>query len=126
MRVLVIDDDPNIIQLWKDTLKEHEIEVLHSSNGREGIDLAKSQKPDFILLDEIMPDMQGNDVLKLLKHDPETKMIPVAIVSNYSYPELKQEAINLGALDYIQKYDIDPIDLVGKINNLIKEAQNSK
>lgn len=122
MKVLIIDDDTNIAEIWAITLKQNQFEIASAVNGRSGIDLAKSEKPDFILIDQIMPDMKGNDVLKILKEDPTTNMIPAAMVSNYSDNQLMQEAIQLGALDYILKYQIEPLDLVNKINNLLQET----
>ena len=125
MKVLIIDDDANIIEIWGIILKQNGFEVLSAINGRSGINEAKSQKPDFILLDQIMPDMRGNDVLKILKEDPTTSSIPVAMASNYSDTQLMEEAIQQGALDYILKYQIEPIDLVNKIKNLLQEAKNT-
>ena len=125
MKVLIIDDDANITEIWEIILKENGFEVLSAPNGRSGIDQAKAQKPDFILLDQIMPDMRGNDVLKTLKEDPTTSSIPVAMASNYSDTQLMQEAIQQGALDYILKYQIEPLDLVSKIKNLLQEAKNT-
>lgn len=124
MKVLIIDDDTNITEIWKISLKQNGFEVLSAIDGRSGIDQAKSQKPDFILIDQIMPDMKGNDVLKTLKEDPTTSMIPMAMASNYSDPQLMQESIQQGALDYILKYQIEPPDLINKIKNLLQEVQS--
>ena len=125
MKVLIIDDDTNITEIWGIALKQNDFEVLTAASGRSGIDQAKTQKPDFILIDQIMPDMKGNDILKILKEDPVTNMIPVAIASNYSDTQLMQEAIQQGALDYILKYQIEPLDLISKIKNLLQKTQNT-
>jgi len=124
MKVLIIDDDANITEIWKIVLKQNGFEGLTAANGRSGIDQAKTQKPDFILIDQIMPDMKGNDVLKMLKEDPMTNMIPMVMASNYSDTQLIQEAIQQGALDYILKYQIEPLDLISKIKNLLQEVKN--
>lgn len=124
MKVLIIDDDANITEIWKIVLKQNGFEVLTAVNGRSGIDQAKTQKPDFILIDQIMPDMKGNDVLKTLKEDPTTNTIPMAMASNYSDTQLMQESIQQGALDYILKYQIEPLDLISKIKNLLQEVQS--
>lgn len=124
MKVLIIDDDTNIAEIWTITLKQNGFEVISAINGRSGIDQAKAGKPDFILIDQIMPDMKGNDVLKILKEDPTTSTTPTAMISNYSDNQLMQEAIQLGALDYILKYQVEPQDLINKINNLLQEAQS--
>lgn len=125
MKVLIIDDDISIVEIWGIILQQNGFQVLSAANGRSGIDQAKAQKPDFILLDQIMPDMRGNDVLKILKEDPDTTDIPVAMASNYSDTQLMQESIQQGALDYILKYQIEPLDLVSKIKNLLQEARNT-
>lgn len=125
MKVLIIDDDISIVEIWGIILQQNGFQVLSAANGRSGIDQAKAQKPDFILLDQIMPDMRGNDVLKTLKEDPDTTDIPVAMASNYSDTQLMQESIQQGALDYILKYQIEPLDLVSKIKNLLQEARNT-
>jgi CheY-like chemotaxis protein len=118
MKVLIIDDDEMLKNVWSLALTKDGNQVLTASSGREGIEMAKKETPDFILLDQIMPDMKGNDVLALLKQDPVTQNIPVAIASNYSENELMQDAIQKGAVDYILKYQIDPQDLVNKIKSL--------
>src|SRR5438067_1734882 len=103
MKILIIDDDQMIINMWSVALKNEGYEVFSATNGKQGIEEAKRNAPNFILLDQIMPDMKGNDVLKLLKQTPEIQSIPVALVSNYSETELMQEAIQAGAVDYILK-----------------------
>ncbi len=118
MKVLIIDDDQMLIDVWSLVLKKEGYTVLTSSSGHDGIEMAKKELPDFILLDQIMPDLKGNEVLSLLKQDPTTQNILVAIASNYSENELMQDAIQKGAVDYILKYQIDPQDLVSKIKTL--------
>lgn len=119
MKVLIIDDDTNVVNIWTIALKQNEFEVLTAGTGQAGIEEAKKNKPDFILLDEILPDMKGNDVLRMLKEDPEVKAIPVALLSNYSENQLMHDAIQQGAVDYILKYQIEPTDLVNKIRTLM-------
>jgi CheY-like chemotaxis protein len=119
MKVLIIDDDEAMIGIWSTVLKKESIEVLTAGSGKLGIELAQKNIPDFILLDQIITDMKGNDVLKQLKSNPITAPIPVALVSNYSEPEMMHEAIESGAVDYILKYQIDPSDLANKIKTLL-------
>lgn len=125
MKILIIDDDQMLIDVWSMVLKKEGYEVVTASSGREGLEMAKTDNPAFILLDQIMPDMKGNEVLALLKEDPQTSSIQVAMASNYSENELMQEAIQKGAVDYILKYQIDPQDLVSKIKNLTQSSQQS-
>jgi|SRR5579885_2913582 len=126
MKILIIDDDEMIANIWKLALQQEGFTVLHSSNGKDGIDQATRELPDIILLDQIMPDMKGNDVLQILKNDPQTKHIPIALVSNYSETNLMEEAIKQGAIDYILKYQVEPVDLVQKVKQLTQEAQTAQ
>ncbi len=125
MKILIIDDDETIVGIWTIVLKKDNFEVLNATSGQVGLSLAAKEKPDFILLDQILPDMKGNDVLNQLKDNPETASVPVALVSNYSEPEMMHDAIDRGAIDYILKYQIDPQDLASKIKNLVHGTQRA-
>ncbi|RJQ36512.1 response regulator [Candidatus Microgenomates bacterium] len=120
-KVLLVDDDESIISVFQTALEKDGFQVAVSHLGKEGLDQAKSERPDVILLDQILPDMSGNEILKTLKTDPETKAIPVAILSNFGQNELIQEAMNSGAVEYILKYQIAPQDLINKINEILKQ-----
>lgn len=122
MKVLLVDDDEAIITVFSTALKKEGFEVANASNGKEGIEKAKSEAPDLILLDQVMPDMQGNEVLKDLKMDEKTKNIPVVILSNFSQEELVKQAINEGAADYIFKYQAATSDVVGKVKQILNKT----
>lgn len=124
-KILLIDDDQTIVNIWSMAFKTENFEVLTASTGKDGIEKAKNHKPDFILLDQIMPDIKGNDALRTLKQDPETAKIPVAIASNYSENQMMEDAINQGAVDYIMKYQIEPSDLITKIKSLMQGEVNT-
>lgn len=126
MKVLLVDDDEALKLIFQSTLQKAGFEVVTAADGKSGLERAKTDKPDFILLDQILPDMKGNDILATLKEDVDTKTIPVAMLSNYGQSELVQDAINHGAVDYILKYQVEPQDLVTKINELSKEVQNNQ
>src|SRR5579859_1776642 len=120
-KVLLVDDEAAIVEVFSQALKAGGFDVITASNGNEGISKAKSEKPDIILLDQILPDINGNEILHTLKEDPATKDIPVAIVSNFTQDTMIQDAINRGAVDYLMKYQISPQDLVTKVNQIISE-----
>ena len=126
MKILIIDDDATVNDLWSIAFKNAGFDTISASMAQEGMTTAKTQQPDFILLDQIMPDMKGNDVLKMLKSDPATQKIPVALISNYSDKQLMQDAIQAGAIDYILKYQIEPQDLVDKVKNLLQESKTGQ
>jgi|GEM_PF-1249299 len=123
MKILIVDDDQLTATTWSVGLKGAGMEVITASSGQEGLNQAKTQKPDLVLLDQIMPDMLGNAVLTTLKHDPETANIPVMLISNYNESQMMKEAIEIGAIDYILKYQIETRDLVDKVRTILNELQ---
>ncbi|MDE2025001.1 MAG: response regulator [Patescibacteria group bacterium] len=125
MKVLLVDDEQSLLDVFSQTLESGGFQVITSLNGKDGIEKAKESMPDMILLDQVLPDMAGNEVLQMLKSIPTTKEIPVAILSNFNQRELVQDAINLGAVDYILKYKIEPKDLIEKVNQTIEEHRSN-
>jgi CheY-like chemotaxis protein len=105
--ILVVDDQPINIQLLKRKLEREKLDVLTANNGLEALEQVKAHKPDLILLDLMMPDMDGMEVAQRLQASSETRSIPIIFVSARSTKESKLEGLNVGAVDYITK----PIDL---------------
>ena len=120
MKVLIIDDDENLSAVFETALQKSGFQTVFALNGKGGIDKARSEKPDLVLLDQVLPDISGNEVLKTLKMDSQTKDIPIVILSNFSQEELVKEAINNGAVDYVFKYQVEPTDLVNKVKQTLK------
>ncbi len=120
MKVLFIDDDEDLIEIFSTALVKEGFEVDSTLTGQDGLNKAKSDKPDIVILDQVMPDMAGNDVLRLLKEDETTKNIPVILLSNFSQEELVRGAIEHGAVDYLFKYQVEPKDVVLKVKEALK------
>jgi len=120
VKVLIVDDDENLSAIFEAALQKDGLETVFALNGQTGIDKAKSEKPDLVLLDQVLPDISGNEVLKTLKADATTQSIPVLMLSNFSQEELVKEAIDNGAMDYIFKYQVEPQDLVNKVKQALK------
>lgn len=126
MKILIVDDDAEITTVFSTALKNEGYEVITALDGNSGIEKAKTEKPDIILLDQVLPDWKGNDILKTLKEDTATKNTPIAMLSNFGQNELVQEALNNGALDYILKYQIEPEDLIKKVQTMAQEGKKSE
>ena len=99
-KILVVDDDPHIRELLRYELTTGGYEVIEAVDGEEAISLARSEKPDIITLDMLIPKVSGFGVLSILREDPETKHIPVMIIS---VMENKEEGLRLGAIDFHEK-----------------------
>lgn len=102
-RILIIDDEPAIIELVEAKLKTSGYETLKATNGREGLDTASADKPDLILLDILMPEIDGFEVCRRLKADKETCDIPIIFLSGKLLERDVIRGLKLGAVDYIIK-----------------------
>ena len=120
-KILLVDDEPNITKLLSMRLKSSGYEVLTASDGAEGLEKARSQNPDLIILDLMMPKMEGYEVCRLLKFDEKYKHIPIIISSAKSTDEDRHLGEKVGADDYLSK-PYDPEDLLQKINKYIGPA----
>lgn len=123
MKILLIDDDEAILKIFDLALKKEGYETEQAETGEEGLNKAKTINPNLILLDQVLPDMSGNEILKALKEQEETKNIPVVILSNFSQQELVKGAINEGAEDYIFKYQAEPHEVVAKIKAVLEKKE---
>ncbi len=105
--VLVVDDQPININLLERKLQRENMDVITAANGRECLEAITRVTPDLILLDVMMPEMDGIETCERLKKNPETNAIPIIFITARSSKEGKLEGLNMGAVDYITK----PIDL---------------
>lgn len=118
--ILLIEDDKLIREIYTFTLQKAGYEVLAAADGEEGIAHAKNH-PDakLIFLDVIMPEANGVEVLKKLKKDPSTAKIPVILLSNLTDDKVVDEAMKLGAAEYLVKAQISPSQLVDKAREIL-------
>ena len=116
-KILLIEDDQDLAELYDEVLSaKFEIEIAH--DGKEGLELAK-KKPDLILLDILLPSVNGFELLKAFKKDPETKNIPVIVLTNLGSKHVdddKKLALLLGAEDYLVKTYHQPQEILEKIS----------
>jgi putative two-component system response regulator len=96
-KILIVDDDPLIVTMYQDILQHNGFMVLAAHDGPTALDLAARERPVLILLDIIMPEMDGFEVCRRLKADPELKGIPVIILTSLTDPKLNVHAFKVGA-----------------------------
>ncbi len=120
-KILLVDDDERILSVYETGLKAAGYEVTTAKDAATALASTSSTKFDLILLDEMLPDKSGNEILKELKANEATKGLTVAILSNFGHEEIVKEALNLGAVDYILKYQASAEDLVKKVKGMIGE-----
>jgi CheY-like chemotaxis protein len=115
--VLVVDDQPLNIALVKQFLGG-KYRVLTALNGTQALELCRSQLPDLVLLDVIMPDMSGYDVCKRLIDDITTRQIPVIFITSNHGPDEEAYGLSLGAVDFIAK-PLNPAAFVSRVQSLL-------
>lgn len=120
-KVLIIEDDPFLLKLYIDILKGSGIEVEDCVDGETGLKKAKDGKPDLILLDIMLPTMNGLEVLEKLKEGQSTKDIPVIVITNLASEDDKNRAISLGATRYIIKTEYEPDQVVALVKEILQQ-----
>ncbi len=117
-RILIIDDSPTEIHVLKGMLEKNGFETLTAESGEEGIELARSEKPDLVLMDVVMPGLNGFQATRQLTRDEETKSIPVIICTTKDQETDKVWGKRQGARDYITK-PVSEKELVDKIRSTL-------
>ncbi len=114
-KILLIEDEEMLANMYEVKFGNEGFELHKAPDGAQGLELAKSVKPDFILLDIIMPKMDGFSVLKSLKGDSTTKDIPVILLTNLGQDEDIERGKQLGAVGYLVKANITPAEVVDAV-----------
>lgn len=123
-KILVVEDEKFLLDLYQIKLIQEGHEVLIAKNGSEGLAMTQDHLPDLILLDILMPKVDGYEMLKKLKVDKKTKKIPVIIFSNLSQKEEIEKGLKLGANDFIIKTSVTPTELAQKVEEYLKASQD--
>lgn len=127
---MIIEDEPLVARMYQKTLSNEGFKVTTAIGGQEGLARVKNDKPDFVLLDIMMPEPNGMQVLEKLKSDPDTKDIPIVMLTNLSGKHDAELALKKGADDYWVKKDIRPKGIEVKIKEILaksnKVGQESK
>ena len=118
-KILIVEDDPLIMRLYQKIFTFEGFEVILATNGEEGLEKARSAKPTVILLDIMMPKMNGLDLLIKLKVDPQTQKIPVVMLTNLAGTQDAEKALSEGAIKYIIKSEFAPKQVVNMVKEII-------
>lgn len=118
-KILIIEDDPLMSRMYERifSLEGYQVELAH--DGLEGLEKARTGKPSLILLDIMMPKMNGLQTLDELKKDESTKTIPVVMLSNLTGEQDEELALSKGAVSYIVKSSFEPKDIILIIKNIL-------
>jgi DNA-binding response OmpR family regulator len=122
VKVLLIEDDVRVRELYELVLKMDEYAVITAETGEEGLEKAKTEHPDLIFLDIRLPGMNGLEVLENLRQDEATASIPVVILSNLDDEKTISRGVSLGALEYVVKSRITPQDLSKRVKDYNKKS----
>jgi len=118
-RILIIEDEVALLYALQSRLSLEGFEVEAVSTGKKGLDALERNKFNLLVLDTILPDMEGYDILKKVKGDPKTKDLPCVIVSNLAGKEKMDRGISLGAKDYLPKSEYNLNDIIKKIKSFL-------
>jgi len=117
IKVLVVDDEPFMIRLIDIVLERDGYQMLHAANGHEAVDLARREAPDLIIMDGMMPRMDGLTALRLLKQDESTRGIPVILLTANPNRFSREDAVSSGATVFLTK-PFSPTQLLSEIRRL--------
>ena len=118
--ILLVEDDEFLAELYATKLTLEGFLVHVAGDGRKGLKLAHEQHPDLVLLDIILPKLDGFEVLRELKANPQTKPVPVILLTNLSQRSEVQKGLDLGAVDYLIKAHFMPSEVVAKIKAVLR------
>ena len=119
--ILVVEDDKFLRELIVRKLTEEGYNTSEAVDGEEGAKKTKEEKPDLVLLDLILPGIDGFEVLASIKQNPQTASTPVIILSNLGQTEDVEKGLKLGAIDYMVKAHFTPGEIVEKVKKVLEE-----
>ena len=122
-KILVVDDEPHIVTLIKLSIRPNKYTIIEANNGRDAISIAETEHPDLVLLDLMMPEMDGFEVCKVLKSNPKTKNSSIIMLSAKSEKDNKFKGIDLGADDYLTK-PFDPAELEDRVDTILSDKSD--
>lgn len=120
-KILVIDDNPSSLRLTRYTLEKKGYQIITASDGLEGLRKAREEHPDLIILDVMLPGLDGYEVCHQLRQKPETATLPILMISAKAHQDDKDIALRVGADDYLTK-PVEPSTIVARVESLLTSA----
>jgi DNA-binding response OmpR family regulator len=121
-KVLLVEDDPLMSRMYQRVFVFNEFDIQLAGNGKEGLEKIAAFKPDIVLIDVMMPIMNGMEMLAKLKADPATKDLPVLMLTNLADVKTAEEATKAGALNYFVKSQYDPDQIASSVKEILDKA----
>ncbi len=118
-KVLLVEDDQALLEMYKDKFTHEKFEVITAVDGQDGIDKMRTDKPDIVLLDLLMPKVSGLEVLKIAKDDPALNKIPIIVLTNI-FADTQDLIQNWGAKYFLLKANTTPNEVVEKVKQLLQ------
>ncbi len=123
MKILIVEDEEILAKVLEEKFENNDFKVSIVSDGEAVLPMVRKFKPDIILLDIILPKLDGIEVLSQLKEDEDLKNIPVIMLSNLNDDEKIKQALSLGAVDYMTKIQHPVNEVIDKVNRYILKAK---
>ena len=124
-KILIIDDTELMVQMIADILAGEGYDVVSANNGTDGIRMVMTHKPDLVLLDVIMPGLDGFEVCRLLRQDESNNLMPIIMLTAQGNEDDKLTGLELGADDYITK-PFNPRELVSRVKNTLLRIERNR
>jgi len=123
-KILIIEDDSFLSEMYSTKLTQDGFEVEVAIDGKQGLEKIKSVKPDLVLLDIVLPKMDGFEILENTKKDKELQDIPIILLTNLGQKNEIEKGLSLGADEYIIKAHFTPTAVVAKVKEVLKSKNN--
>jgi DNA-binding response OmpR family regulator len=122
MKIMIIEDDIHLLENYVTELEIRKYKVVTVTDGAKAISSVSKEKPDLILLDIMLPNKNGIDILEEIRQDSKISDTPVVMLTNYGDEENIRRSLELGALDYLKKYNVTPSDVGQRLEKYLKSA----
>jgi len=123
-KILIIEDDPFLNEMYAAKFSQSGFQVEMATDGKKGLEKIETSKPDLILLDIVLPKMDGFEILKKVKEDSQLKKIPVILLTNLGQKNEVEKGLALGADEYIIKAHFTPTAVVTKVKEVLSSFQH--